>query len=128
MPKELKRMWINQPSTLQECHTLHGTNVLAYEEYEGSMRVYFLSGNTISQSMLRNILSEGWLETPSVPTVAVNQADVVEVVVGLHRALSRMIEKHDPDTLDAEWLSHSNELIQKLTGKDVPSSRHMIAT
>lgn len=46
--------------------------------------------------------------------------EVLEVVVGLHKALARMIDKHDPDTIEAEWLSHSNEVVRKLTGHDVP--------
>jgi hypothetical protein len=46
-------------------------------------------------------------------------SDVIEVIVGLHKALSRMIDKHDPDSKEAEWLSHSNEVVRKLTGHDV---------
>lgn len=56
----LQRMWINQPSTLQQHHDLHGTNVLAYREYDETWRVYFLSGNVISQQMLGRTLSPGW--------------------------------------------------------------------
>jgi hypothetical protein len=43
--------------------------------------------------------------------------DLLEVVQGLHRALARMIEKHDPDTIEAEWLSHSHEAIVKAIGE-----------
>ncbi len=60
MNNELRRMWINQPSTLQEFHYLHGTNVLAKHEYGDTMRIYFLSGNVISQQISRSTLSEGW--------------------------------------------------------------------
>lgn len=56
----LKRMWVNQPSTLQQHHDLHGTNVLAYLEYGNTMRVYFLKGPVVSQQMSRLALSEGW--------------------------------------------------------------------
>ena len=56
----LKRMWINQPSTLQPLHHLHGTNVLAHHEYDTTWRVYFLSGPVISQQVFRLQLAEGW--------------------------------------------------------------------
>ena len=56
--KNLKRMWINQPSTLQPLHHLNGVNVLA----NGST-VYFLSGPIISMEVPTNPspLSHGWL-------------------------------------------------------------------
>lgn len=113
MAKELTRMWINQPSTLQPLHALHGTNVLAVHEYDDTMRIYFLSGDCISQQVCRRVLSEGWRP----PTV--NTGEVVEVVSGLHKALSRMIDAHNPDSIEAEWLGHSNELVRTLTGHDV---------
>lgn len=54
---ELKRMWINQPSTRQPLHHLHGVNVLADDT-----RVYFLSGPIISMETPRqpSPLSNGW--------------------------------------------------------------------
>lgn len=55
-----KRMWIDQPSTLQQFHHMHGTNVLALPESPTHMRVYFLSGAVISQQMIKLALSEGW--------------------------------------------------------------------
>ena len=58
--KEIKRFWINQPSVLQQFHNLHGVNVLAVPDYENCMKVYFLSGKTISCSMPKSVLSEGW--------------------------------------------------------------------
>ncbi len=62
-PREPQRMWVNQPSKLQPHHDKHGMNVLAIREegHESLMRVYFLSGNTLSQQMPRLSLSEGWL-------------------------------------------------------------------
>jgi hypothetical protein len=59
----IQRMWINQPSTLQLQHVLHGTNVLACEESPPSymMRVYFLTGDVISMRVPRHTLSEGWI-------------------------------------------------------------------
>lgn len=56
----MRRMWINQPSTLQPLHRMHGVNVLAVEEYKGTMRVYFLSGDVVSQQVFTRCLSPGW--------------------------------------------------------------------
>lgn len=58
----LRRMWVNQPSTLQPEHKLHGTIVLAQEELHSTitMRVWFLSGDVVSRQMLKMCLSEGW--------------------------------------------------------------------
>lgn len=52
----VERMWINQPSTLQPLHHLHGTNVLAV-----GRRVYFLSGPVISMMVPERVLSRGWI-------------------------------------------------------------------
>ena len=61
----MKRMWINQPSKLQEFHDLHGTNVLATDEpyMNGTARIYFLSGSVVSQLISYNCLSNGWNKT-----------------------------------------------------------------
>ena len=56
----IRRMFVNQPSTLQPLHHLHGTNVLAVPEGNG-WRIYFLDGPVISQQAPREALSEGWL-------------------------------------------------------------------
>lgn len=119
MAKEPTRMWINQPSKHQPHHALHGTNVLAQQENGDVMRIFFLSGDVTSQQMSRAHLSEGWRPS-AVPQQHPNQDEVLEVVVGLHKALSRMIDIHNADSIEAEWLGNSNELVRKLTGKDVP--------
>ena len=60
----LQRMWINQPSTQQPHHQLHGTQVLADlndpTPANAVARVYFTDGNVISQHVLRDALSPGW--------------------------------------------------------------------
>lgn len=56
----MKRMWINQPSTLQPLHHLHGTNVLAEVEKDGTLRVWFLSGDVIDMQVPRGTLGFGW--------------------------------------------------------------------
>ncbi len=53
----LKRMWINQPSTLQEFHRLHGQNVLLDVERE---TIYFTSGPVVSMQIPLSVLSPGW--------------------------------------------------------------------
>lgn len=77
-PRELRnnyprRMWVNQPSTLQPMHALHGTNVIAVRD-TGGWRVYYLSGETISSHAPEGALSEGWRETASTLTRPVSEA------------------------------------------------------
>ncbi len=55
-----QRMWVNQPSTLQLLHSLHGKNVLAVAEHDDVMRIYFVDGPIVSQQAPRNSLSVGW--------------------------------------------------------------------
>lgn len=57
----LERKWINQPSTLQPLHKLHGTNVLAGYESETTSIIYFLSGPIVDQLAPNLCLSDGWL-------------------------------------------------------------------
>ena len=56
----IERMWINQPSTAQALHHLHGVNVLAVHEYDDTYRIYFLSGDIVSQQCSSLSLSKGW--------------------------------------------------------------------
>jgi hypothetical protein len=116
-------MWINQPSTSQPLHAFHGTNVLAQLENESTAQIFFLSGEKHSQQVCPSVLSHGWR-----PLTPATNEEVLEVVVGLHKALSRMIDKHDPDSKEAEWLGNSNELHRKLTGQDVPQNRPVYET
>jgi hypothetical protein len=54
-------MWINQPSTHQEFHKMHGTNVLAdLDSRPNIARIYFLESTVISQDILKTALSDGW--------------------------------------------------------------------
>jgi len=57
-----QRMWINQPSTQQIDHKLHGTLVYAVMERGQCATVYFLRGPIISQRVFKNALSPGWPE------------------------------------------------------------------
>ena len=60
----LQRMWFNQPSTLQQFHKYHGTNVLVNMKstyHSNAVDIWFLSGSIISMRVTRNALSEGWL-------------------------------------------------------------------
>lgn len=56
----MKRMWFDQPSTLQPLHRLHGVDVLACPDTDSTMRAYFLSGDVISMQVPRETLSDGW--------------------------------------------------------------------
>lgn len=65
---EIRRMWINQPSTAQPLHDHHRTNVLAVIEdiNAKSVRVYFTSGDIISAQIPRLCLSHGWVSEKKV--------------------------------------------------------------
>lgn len=54
------RAWINQPSSLQPLHYLHGTNVLAVADGPGYFKAYFLSGDTIDMRVSDLSLTLGW--------------------------------------------------------------------
>lgn len=53
----VKRMWVNQPSTLQPWHHRHGQNVLLV----GETTAYFLSGPQWSAEVPDGVLSPGWI-------------------------------------------------------------------
>jgi hypothetical protein len=57
---EIKRMWINQPSTLQQYRGFHGLNVLAVYEAGELDRIFFLSGAIVNQQIDPAALSPGW--------------------------------------------------------------------
>jgi hypothetical protein len=58
---KLERMWVNQPSTLQQYHNEHGKNVLADMTMEGDWCiVYFTEGDVHSMEMYKIALSKGW--------------------------------------------------------------------
>jgi hypothetical protein len=58
----MQRMWINQPSTKQTLHHMHGVEVLAVLEYDDVYQIYFLSGKLVSMQAKRSQLSLGWKE------------------------------------------------------------------
>lgn len=60
---KIERMWINQPSTLQPLHELHGTRVLAVIDPADKFThdVYFAdNGPTVSMRVSALALSRGW--------------------------------------------------------------------
>lgn len=61
----MERAWINQPSTLDTLHALHGTNVLAdfggKNETEKTVQIFYLSGEVHSSQIPRLCLSKGWI-------------------------------------------------------------------
>jgi hypothetical protein len=60
----LRRAWINQPSTQQEHHDLHGRRVLAAEDRDGVSRVFFTEGPVVSMELRSTSLSDGWYVAP----------------------------------------------------------------
>lgn len=55
-----RRMWVNQPSTLQPLHAWHGLNVIAVPDFGGGHRCYPLAGDVISFHAPKGCMSEGW--------------------------------------------------------------------
>lgn len=61
--EKVRRMWVNQPSTRQSHHHLHGERVLAVREHGDTYLIYFLHGDVVSQQIPASALSEGWPST-----------------------------------------------------------------
>lgn len=59
---EIKRMWINQPSSNSHLNKYHGQRVLAVldNNNQGIVKVYFTEGSIISMVVPANVLSNGW--------------------------------------------------------------------
>ena len=43
--------------------------------------------------------------------------ELLETLEGCMKALARMIDKHDPDSIEAEWIGHAHEAIFKAKGE-----------
>jgi len=58
----LIRMWINQPSSFQLLHRLHGANVIAQPPYrhDKTVTVYFTEGDVVSMLVPKECLTRGW--------------------------------------------------------------------
>ena len=57
----IQRAWINQPSTIQEDHQLHGMNVIVdFSKSKDFPTVYPTEGKIISMIISRLSLSPGW--------------------------------------------------------------------
>lgn len=41
--------------------------------------------------------------------------ELLEALVGTMKALGRMIDKHNPDSIEAEWIGNANEAIRNAT-------------
>ena len=62
MGEDIRRVWVNQPSTLQPMHRWNGMNMLATSYNDYCDVVYFLEGDSISMVMPKACLSDGWLK------------------------------------------------------------------
>lgn len=60
------RYWINQPSTLQPLHKLHGQNVIVGDEAklktQEYVKVYLTKGDVYSMEVPVSCLAPGWKE------------------------------------------------------------------
>jgi hypothetical protein len=55
------RAWINQPSTLQPLHHLHGKYCIAHDTHQGSVTIYFTEGDVHSMDVMRSCISRVYL-------------------------------------------------------------------
>lgn len=65
---DIRRAWINQPSSLQPLHDLHGARVLLvdYDQDSASVVTYFVdNGPTVSGVYPKTCFSFGWPESAS---------------------------------------------------------------
>lgn len=91
-----QRMWINQPSTQQPLHSMHGQNVLAiYEEHTATMRIYPVQGDIVSLQVPCRVLSEGWRVIEAVDDL---ETDAIEYAVLKQKMVDcGWVEVHDED-------------------------------
>jgi hypothetical protein len=55
---KIYRAWINQPSTLQALHYLHGHHCIAQDKGEDHVRIFFTEGPVHSMRVPRQSISE----------------------------------------------------------------------
>jgi hypothetical protein len=58
---KLYRAWINQPSTLQPLHALHGTHCIVHDTGDQSVTLYFTEGDVHSTTAFRQCISRVYL-------------------------------------------------------------------
>jgi hypothetical protein len=59
MKKQIYRAWINQPSTLQPLHSLHGTRCIAKDnDDEETVRIWFTSGEVLSMECFKENITK----------------------------------------------------------------------
>jgi hypothetical protein len=58
---KIYRAWINQPSTLQPLHHLHGTVCIARDDGDDTLTLYFTTGDKHSMIAQRNCIARVYL-------------------------------------------------------------------
>ena len=58
MSSQIYRAWINQPSTLQPLHHLHGKHCIVHDTGDISVTLYFTEGDLHSTTALRQCISK----------------------------------------------------------------------
>lgn len=46
-------------------------------------------------------------------------SEYIEALRGVAKALQRVLDKHDPDSIEYEWIGEANDIILKATGKNL---------
>lgn len=55
---KIYRAWVNQPSTLQPLHHLHGKHCIAQDSQELTVRLWFTEGDTHSMQAPRECINQ----------------------------------------------------------------------
>jgi hypothetical protein len=58
---------------------------------------------------------EGEVSNEANARLIASAPELLEALRGTMKALSRMIDKHDPDSIEAEWIGEAHEAITKAT-------------
>jgi hypothetical protein len=61
MSAKIYRAWINQPSTLQPLHALHGVTCIVHDRGDPSVTLYFTEGAVHSMEAFRTCISRVYL-------------------------------------------------------------------
>lgn len=87
----VRRAWINQPSTLQPLHRMHGTRVIALPSTEDQCVVCPVDGDIVSLLVPKSCLSSGW-PAPS-PTLVEMLEECLKFTEGLFTREIAVLER-----------------------------------
>jgi hypothetical protein len=84
--------------------------------HQATIKIRHKTGETKWLSLNNESVAEltAWLNTHYTAS-----GEIIDTLVGVTQALQRVIDKYNPDDNNSEWVGEANEIIVKLTGKDL---------